>query len=75
MLEIVKSKTDLVVFLDEELKFHQHVTKAVNEASRMLGVGLVRATFTCSDEVAVHQLFTMMVHPHLEYGNSIWHPS
>jgi hypothetical protein len=72
MLNTTSCVKDLGVFIDEDLKFHQHVAMAVNKASRMLG--LVRATFTCLDETTVPRLFTTMVRPHLEYGNSIWHP-
>jgi hypothetical protein len=42
---------DLDVFIDEELKFHVHVSKAVEKASRLLG--LIRATFTCLDIVTM----------------------
>lgn len=71
-LEDTKSEKDLGVYVDEDLKFHDHVTKTVNKASRMLG--LIRATFTCLDKNTVPRLFTTMVRPHLEYGNVIWHP-
>ena len=71
-LETTTNEKDLGVIIDEQLKFHQHVTTAVNKASRMLG--LVRATFTCLDETTIPRLFTTMVRPHLEYGNSIWYP-
>jgi len=54
---------DLDVFIDEELKFHVHVSKAVEKASRLLG--LIRATFTCLDIVTMPWLFTTMVQPHL----------
>ena len=49
---------DLRVTVDRDLKFHLHVSKAVNKASRMLG--LVRATFTCLDESTLPKLFTSM---------------
>ncbi len=67
-----KIEKDLGVFIDEELKFHVHVSKAVNKASRLLG--LIRATFTCLDTTTMPRLFTTIVRPHLEYGNVIWHP-
>jgi len=60
---------DLGVFIDEELKFHAYVSKAVEKASRLLD--LIRATFTCLDTVTKIRLFTIMVWPHLEYGNAI----
>ena len=37
-------------------------------------LGLVKATFTCLDEVTVPRLFSAMVRPQLEYGNVIWGP-
>ena len=63
---------DLGVIIDEELKFHKHVAAAVKKSSRMLGI--IRATFTCLDEITVPRLFTTLVRPHLEYGNIIWSP-
>jgi hypothetical protein len=72
ILEDTRNERDLGVYIDEELKFHDHVSKAVAKASRLLG--LTRATFTCLDNVTMPRLFTTMVRPHLEYGNVIWHP-
>ena len=43
-LESTAEEKDLGVVVDEDLKFHLHVSKAVSKASRMLG--LVRATFS-----------------------------
>ena len=71
-LKSTPDEKDLGVVLDEELKFHLHVSQAVKKASRMLS--LVRATFTCLDETTIPRLFMTMVRPHLEYGNIIWHP-
>jgi hypothetical protein len=72
ILEDTRNERDLGVYVDEELQFHDHVSKAVAKASRLLG--LTRATFTCLDNVTMPRLFTTMVRPHLEYGNVIWHP-
>ena len=44
ILENTRNVRDLVVYIDEELKFHDHVSKAVAKVSRLLG--LIRATFT-----------------------------
>ncbi|KAK2150434.1 hypothetical protein LSH36_405g02065 [Paralvinella palmiformis] len=65
ILEDTRNERDLGVYIDEELKFHDHVSKAVAKASRLLG--LIRATFTFLDNVAMPRLFTIMVRPHLEY--------
>jgi len=60
-LEAITEK-DLGATIDRDLKFHMHVSKAVNKAW---------ATFTCIDETALPSLFTTMVRPYLEYGNVI----
>ena len=70
-LEVITEK-DLGVTVDRDLKFHRHVSKAVNKASIMLG--FVRATFTCIDKMTRPRLFNAIVRPHLEYGNVIWCP-
>jgi len=58
-LEAIIEEKDLSVTIDRDMKFHMHVSKVVNKASRMLG--LVRATFTCIDEMTLPRLFTTMV--------------
>jgi len=49
------------VFIDEKLKFHQHITNAVD----MLVIE--GAIFTCLDKITVPRYFTTMDMPHLEY--------
>ena len=73
-LEATSDERDIGVTVDRDLKFHLHVSKAVNKASMMLG--LVRATFTYMylDESTLPKLFTSMVRPYVEYGNVIWSP-
>ena len=72
ILESVRTEKDLGVTIDKELKFHDHVAIAVNKASRMLG--LIKHAFTCLDKYTLPRLYKVMVRPHLEYGNIIWHP-
>jgi len=67
ILEDTRNERNLGVYIGGELKFHDNVYKAVAKASRMLG--LIRATFTCLDNVTMPRLFTTMVWPHLEYGH------
>jgi len=67
-LEEITEEKDLGVTISRDLKFHMHVSKAPGM------LGLVRATFTCLDETILPRLFTIMVGPHLEYGNIIWCP-
>jgi hypothetical protein len=49
-------ENDLGVFIDEELKFHDHVSRAGEKASRLLG--LIRAILTCLNTVNAPSLFT-----------------
>ncbi len=37
-LESVTEENDLVVLIDEELKFHKHVSAAVSKANQTLGI-------------------------------------
>ena len=71
-MQFTKVEKDLSVYVNEELKFHQHISFAVNMASRMLW--LIKKTFSCLDEDTVPRLCTALVRPHPEYGNIIWHP-
>ena len=70
-LHSTKVEKELSVYVDEELKFHQHISFAVNKSSRML---CLIKTFSCPDEVTLPRLYKALVRPHLEYGNIIWHP-
>lgn len=63
---------DLGVHVDSNLKFSNHIQKAVNKGNRLLG--LVRRSFEYLDATMVRQLYTALVRPHLEYGNSVWSP-
>ena len=71
-LQSTKVEKDLGVYVDEELKFHQHISLAFNKSSRMLW--LIKKTFSCLDEDTLPRLYKALVRPHLEYGNIIWHP-
>ena len=47
------------------------MSHALNKASRILG--MIQATFSCLAEDSVTQLYKVLLRPHLEYGNIIWH--
>ena len=66
-LQSTPVEKDLGVFVGDSLKFRDHVSYAVNKASRLLR--LIRMTFFCIDEDTLPRLFTTLVRPHLEYGN------
>ena len=71
-LQITPCEKDLGVYIDNKLKFHDHVAHAVNKGNRMLG--LIKNTFSCLDKETIPKLYKALVRPHLEYGNVIWHP-
>ena len=71
-LQITPCEKDLGVYIDNKLKFHDHVAHAVNKGNRMLG--LIKNTFSCLDKETIPKLHKALVRPHLEYGNVIWHP-
>ena len=72
VLESVNKEKDLGVTIDNELKFHEHVSLAVSKANQILGI--VKRTFTTLDKDILPLVYKSQVRPHLEYGNIIWHP-
>jgi len=62
----------LSVYVHEELKFHQHISFAVNKSSRVLR--FIKKTFSCVEEDTLPRLYKSFVRPYLEYVNIIWHP-
>ena len=71
-LERVTDEKDLGVTIDNELKFHKHVSLAVSKANQMLGIA--KRTFSELDKETLTTVYKTLVRPHLEYGNVIWHP-
>ena len=53
-LQITPCKKDLGVYIDNKLKFHDHVVHAVNKGNRMLG--LIKNTFSCLDKETTPKL-------------------
>ena len=47
-LQSTKVEKDLAVYVDEEMKYHQHISFAINKSSRILW--LIIKTFSCLDE-------------------------
>ena len=67
-----ESEKDLGIHVDSALNFRYHIAQATAKANRI--AGLIRRSFECLDLETFNKLFTSMVRPHLEYGNSIWCP-
>ncbi len=71
-LEHINEEKDLGVTVDNSLSFEQHCESATNKANRVLGV--IRRSFKYIDKEVMLTLYKSLVRPHLEYGNTIWHP-
>ncbi len=71
-LEQVHQEKDLGVIVDDQLKFHNHTSAAVNKSNQILAI--VKKSFMHLDMVTVPVLYKSTVHHHLEYGNLIWGP-
>ena len=69
-LEKVKNEKDLVVIIDQNLTFRDHINSKVNIANRNLGI--IFRTFTYIDEEMFLNLFKSIVRPHIEYATPIW---
>ena len=63
---------DLGVIFDKDLIFDKHTQKAISTASKLLG--MVKRSFVTRDSFVIISLYKSMIRPHLEYGNSVWHP-
>ncbi len=60
------------VLIDDELKFHKHVSEAILKANQTLGI--VKRTFDTLDKEILPIVYKQQVRSHLKYGNAIWHP-
>ena len=71
-LQESESEKDLGITIDNKLSFKQHVHQCTAKANRT--VGIIRRSFTnLSDKIFV-SLYTSLVRPSLEYGQSVWNP-
>ncbi len=72
-LDQVHQEKDLGVIVDDQLKFHNHASAAVNKSNQILAI--VKKSFMHLDMVTVQLLYRSIILPHLEYGNLIWGPT
>ena len=68
-LTVVNCEKDLGVYVQDNLKFDQHISITVNRANRL--VGLIKQAFSYLDEETLLVLYKTLIHPILEYGNLI----
>lgn len=71
-LQEVNEEKDLGIIFQNDLKFSQHISGKINKANSILG--LISRTFCYLDRFTFLKLYTSLVRPHIEYGNTIWYP-
>ncbi|CAC5382530.1 unnamed protein product [Mytilus coruscus] len=71
-LREVNEEKNLGVLFQNNLKFSQHISSKANKANSILG--LINRTFSYLDRFSFMRIYTALVRPHLEYGNTIWYP-
>jgi ribonuclease P/MRP protein subunit RPP40 len=71
-LEVSVLEKDLGVWVDNKLKFTEHIDKAIVKGNQLLG--LIYRTIVYRDGPLMKRLCTALVRPHLEYANAVWHP-
>jgi len=72
MLDKLDSINDLGVLFDSKLSFRDHISQKINKAYSILGI--IKRNFIYLDKRSFILLYKSMVHPHLEYANSVWSP-
>ena len=65
-------ESDLGILVDNELKFHLHVTEVVKKCKSLLAI--IKRSFTCLNRKMITKLYKAMVRPVIEYGNCVWGP-
>ena len=71
-LPVTLLENDLGVHIISDLKWESQVSQSVNKANRTLG--MLRNSFKYVNKKSFRLLYSSLVRPHLEYGNSVWHP-
>lgn len=64
------TEKDLGVYIDNKLKFQEHISRQIKKANSK--VGIIKRTFTFMDKEMFLVLYKSLVRPHLEYGSNIW---
>ena len=71
-IQKVDSIKDLGILFDTRLNFKDHIQEKINKAYNM--IGLLKRNFIHVDCYTFILLYKALVHPHLEYANSVWSP-
>ena len=71
-IKVVNHEKDLGVIFQDDLKFDQHISYAVNKANKILG--LVKRSFSFLDRSSFLCLYKSLIRSHLDYGDLVWFP-
>ena len=71
-LNRVEEEKDLGALFSSTLKFSHHIKEIVHKANRLLG--LIKRTFEFLEPQMLHNLYTALIRPHLDYACVIWNP-
>ncbi len=63
----------LGLLISSALSWSNHIQGVCSKARKILGL-LYRKYCKVSDKATLLQLYTSIVHPHLEYAAHVWHP-
>ena len=58
----------------QQLSFSKHMQQQINKANSIMGLIVIRRTYTYFDEQSFKYLFQALVRPHLEYAAAVWSP-
>ena len=72
-LDKVEQEKDIGVIVDDQLRFHRHISEKVTKANNVIGI--IRRSFTHLNEEIFLKLYKALVRPHLEYAAVVWSPS
>ena len=71
-IETTHLEKDIGVYVDDQLKFDQHIETKCKQANKILG--MVRRSFTFINKDIMRQLYIALIRPILEYGHVITYP-
>ena len=73
ILEQVKSFKYLGVLISSDMSWSPHIDSICSKGRKLVGL-LYRKFSTNTDSKSLLELYTMLVHPHLEYAAQVWSP-
>ena len=76
-IEQTVEERDLGILIDNQLKFHDHVSMVIGNSRMLLVIGsvLINKSFINLSPLTFFHLYKAIIRPCLEYGNIIWGPT